>query len=296
MASRLTSLKFDQAANLVDDPANPKAKIVLFKRAKGGVELGDNERRSRVQAAAQDRWGNAKNNDYVWVQDLVGDLAIIQRDGKLCGVPFVIDAKGTVSFTGEGDPVAATYEVLKSVANHFEVVKRLVRKDQPSIGAVHVDSPDWKVKEAAYFKAAAERTAAAQNDLPDGAFAVIEPGGTKDDTGKTTPRSLRHLPYKDKNLKIDLPHLRNALARLSQTSLSDSLKAEAKTKLDAAARNAGIGDAASKAKPAWLAKEADIHFVAGGPGSGGGLRVKAPVAMPRRVISPTIPHLARSAS
>jgi hypothetical protein len=33
MASKLTSLRFDQAANLVDDPANPKARIVLFKRA-----------------------------------------------------------------------------------------------------------------------------------------------------------------------------------------------------------------------------------------------------------------------
>ena len=32
MASKLTSLRFDQAANLVDDPANPHAKIMLFKR------------------------------------------------------------------------------------------------------------------------------------------------------------------------------------------------------------------------------------------------------------------------
>lgn len=32
MATKLTSLRFDQAANLVDDPANPHAKITLFKR------------------------------------------------------------------------------------------------------------------------------------------------------------------------------------------------------------------------------------------------------------------------
>lgn len=32
MAAKLTSLRFDQAANLVDDPANPHAKVVLFKR------------------------------------------------------------------------------------------------------------------------------------------------------------------------------------------------------------------------------------------------------------------------
>jgi hypothetical protein len=51
------------------------------------------------------------------------------------------------------------------------------------------------------------------NDLPDSAFLWIEPGGTKDQQGKTTPRSLRHLPYKDAQGNIDLPHLRNAIRR-----------------------------------------------------------------------------------
>lgn len=54
------------------------------------------------------------------------------------------------------------------------------------------------------------------NDLPDSSFAVIEKGGEKDEEGKTTPRSYRHLPYKDKDGEVDLPHLRNALARMNQ--------------------------------------------------------------------------------
>jgi len=54
------------------------------------------------------------------------------------------------------------------------------------------------------------------NDLPDSAFLYIEPGGKKDDEGKTTPRRLRHLPYKDKDGKIDRAHLVNAIQRLSQ--------------------------------------------------------------------------------
>lgn len=33
MATKLRDLRFDQAANLVDDPANPHARVVLFKRA-----------------------------------------------------------------------------------------------------------------------------------------------------------------------------------------------------------------------------------------------------------------------
>jgi len=80
------------------------------------------------------------------------------------------------------------------------------------------------------------------NNLPDSSFAVIESGGTKDDTGKTMPRSLRHLPYKDKDGKVDLPHLRNALARLSQTKLSPELKKKAENILTKAAQNAGVGE------------------------------------------------------
>lgn len=84
----------------------------------------------------------------------------------------------------------------------------------------------------------AEWTSAYINDLPDSSFAYIEPGGSKDDDDKTTPRGLRHFPYKDKDGKIDLPHLRNALARASQSPFGD----KALPKLKAAAKEAGIGD------------------------------------------------------
>lgn len=63
------------------------------------------------------------------------------------------------------------------------------------------------------------------NNLPDSSFAVIERGGKKDEEGKTVPRNYRHLPYKDSNGKVDLSHLRNALARMNQiqaTSPKDS--------------------------------------------------------------------------
>jgi HK97 family phage prohead protease len=74
---------------------------------------------------------------------------------------------------------------------------------------------------------------ATQNNLPDSSFLHIESGGEKDSGGKTTPRSLRHLPYKNAAGKIDLPHLRNAISRLSQSNtgteggekwLTDSLR------------------------------------------------------------------------
>lgn len=61
-------------------------------------------------------------------------------------------------------------------------------------------------------------TTAYVNNLPDSAFFHISPGGEKDEEGKTKPRSLRHLPYKDADGKVDLPHLRNAIARAPQVN------------------------------------------------------------------------------
>jgi len=52
------------------------------------------------------------------------------------------------------------------------------------------------------------------NGLPDSAFAYIEPGGTKDSSGKTVPRSKRHYPVHD------AAHVRNALARIAQEQRS----------------------------------------------------------------------------
>ncbi len=75
----------------------------------------------------------------------------------------------------------------------------------------------------------ADISVAEKNNLPDSAFLYIEPGGKKDGSGKTVPRSLRHLPVHDD------AHLRNAIARLSQTNtgsigseswLTDNLRKE----------------------------------------------------------------------
>ena len=87
------------------------------------------------------------------------------------------------------------------------------------------------------------------NDLPDAAFAVIEPGGKKDEEGKTVPRSLRHFPHHNANVKngnehntVDIPHLRNALARLPQSKLPENLKAKAKAHLVRHAKALGVGN------------------------------------------------------
>lgn|GEM_PF-3209029 len=73
------------------------------------------------------------------------------------------------------------------------------------------------------------------DNLPDDCFAYIEAGGQKDDQGKTTPRSLRHLPYKNAEGNLDADHVRNGLARLDQTEISADAKKAAMKKLCAAA-------------------------------------------------------------
>ena len=96
----------------------------------------------------------------------------------------------------------------------------------------------------------AEQSTAQQNDLPDSAFAVISAGGEKDAEGKTTPRSLRHLPHHKADGSIDLPHLKtwkNALARVSQTDLSAEDRAKAEAHLEKHAKEEKIGDYAEKA-------------------------------------------------
>ena len=81
------------------------------------------------------------------------------------------------------------------------------------------------------------------NDLPDSAFAYIEPCYKRDGN-----KNARHLPYKDANGKVDLAHLRNARARVNQikpickdTNAKTAIK-EAMRVLDDAAEKANIGE------------------------------------------------------
>lgn len=83
------------------------------------------------------------------------------------------------------------------------------------------------------------------NNLPDSAFAVIKPGGTKDDSGKTVPRSLRMLPHHSSSGAVDDAHLRNALSRLSQADLTPAERSKAQSHLDNHAEAEGIGQPAA---------------------------------------------------
>jgi len=88
----------------------------------------------------------------------------------------------------------------------------------------------------------AEWDTAYVNDLPDSAFAVILPGGEKDESGRTVPRSLRKLPHHDASGSVDLPHLRNALSRESQADMTAEQHDAAHEHLEAHAEAEDVGE------------------------------------------------------
>jgi HK97 family phage prohead protease len=79
-----------------------------------------------------------------------------------------------------------------------------------------------------------------QNDLPDSDFAYIEPGGTKDASGKTVPRDKRHFPIQD------AAHVRNALARAAMSPFGDKAMPKIKAAADKFGIQVGSGDDSSR--------------------------------------------------
>ncbi len=108
-------------------------------------------------------------------------------------------------------------------------------------------------------------SAAEVDRLPDSAFLLVSPGGEKDAEGKTTPRSLRHFPYRSEGGAIDLPHLRDAIGRIPQSDIPADKKkelqeraekllsdAEKKPKTDGVARGVTRYDAGELRPPTRL--------------------------------------------
>lgn len=78
---------------------------------------------------------------------------------------------------------------------------------------------------------AAPWSSAQKSNLPKSSFAWVDSDGKG------------HLPYKDPNGKVDLPHVRNALARLNQVDgMTDAERSSVKAKLQSALKNTKASD------------------------------------------------------
>ncbi len=115
-----------------------------------------------------------------------------------------------------------------------------------------VDNPDAATESEPTSKEQWSR--AYINDLPDSAFLYIEPGGEKDEDDKTVPRTLRHFPVRNHEGELDVPHVRNAIARIPQSKIPgisdedlEKLRGQARKLLAEAKEN--------------LTKSADFDFV-----------------------------------
>ncbi len=148
-----------------------------------------------------------------YVKDVYTDHAVVEGKGKLWKVPFTMGDEG-IEF-GEMEEVRIEYVPVKALKALFGKVLDFFR---PAEG----EKAKW--------------TTAYINKLPDSAFLYIETGGTKDEDGKTVPRSLRHFPVKSAEGNFDIFHVRNAISRAPQAkdkegnSLSDAIVARVQAK------------------------------------------------------------------
>jgi len=103
------------------------------------------------------------------------------------------------------------------------------------------------------------------DDLPDSAFLWVAPGGKKSG-GKTTPRDLRYFPFRDDEGEVDVPHLRNALARIPQAK--HELLTAAKVKELTAKAEKYLAAVTAKGADTWVVAkfaEHEPHFVTPNP-------------------------------
>lgn len=175
-------------------------------------EMIDNEEILHVSIEASCRKTSLQKLDDEVVYGCEGllftGLALLTKD-VLPGVPLtrIMPVERLVeSFQVKGDVKMNEKEKVSEKAEEREAVGETVVVSQEKA----VKEREW---DTAYI-----------NDLPDSAFAVIEPAYKQ---GKTKDKRARHLPYKDANGKVDLPHLRNALARMNQIKpVTDSISAD----------------------------------------------------------------------
>lgn len=172
-------------------------------------------------------------------QFLVDEHAVGLNAACIWGIVTLEDPEELEAVTKLADPAAIDPGLLDEFDDDdpacFQEMKLVTAFDPPLLlkqaplgvrfgPAIELPGALAKVKKAVW-------TTAYINSLPDSAFLHIAPGGKKDEDGKTVPRSLRFFPVRNDKGEIDLPHLRNALARIPQSNLSQATK-------DAAAKKA----------------------------------------------------------
>jgi hypothetical protein len=152
----------------------------------------------------------------------------------------------------KGQPLELSWELLYSESSMDGDVENIT---DPIMKAITlVGKPAYEGRTPIIALASVWDTAY-MNNLPDSAFLYVEPGGKKDKEGKTEPRSLRHFPYKDSSGKIDLAHLRNAIARIPQANIPANLKSKLQEKARKMLQNANASETLTEEESKILEEE-----------------------------------------
>jgi len=170
-------------------------------------------------------------------QKLREELTVLDAETKAY-VEFLAEKLSMIIESGASAIQAQPKDVVARAKNHFnlsdeewnalsEEEKQKLISQLPPVGTQRQNAKDT------------EWTTEYVNNLADECFAYIEEGGKKDDEGKTVPRSLRHLEFKNAQGEIDHDHLTAALQALSGARTGKPLPyaEKAKPKLCAAVRS-----------------------------------------------------------
>jgi len=170
--------------------ANPEATVTGVKRRKAtGVgpvittEDSYEDLREDLAAAAALTLGRSYVSVCATFSDHVVVAGWMDDETHYWDIPYTLDADGEPQL---GEPSEVDPAFVPAAAK-----ARAMPQEEP---LVKVWTPEMKAA------------------LPDDAFAFIEPGGTKDDGGLTTPRAKRHFAHHDTDGSVDEALLRAALA------------------------------------------------------------------------------------
>ena len=168
--------------------------------------------------------------------------AVVQVGDQQFLVPYRVESDGLIHW-GEPEPMPRDPRAAPLPPGDA-ALQTDARKGSDVMGASVARVPEDAGEKGVWSTAEVD-------ELPDAAFAYVAPGADHD-------KAKRHLPYRDRDGKIDAPHVRNALARLDQTDIPPEAKADARRKLEDAAREVGI----EVSEPKKVTKVADIKEAA----------------------------------
>lgn len=164
-----------------------------------------------------------------WIREIYPDYAIVGNGNKLYKVSYSIDENGQPKFADKSKWAEMEVQLIptgnmgakgilegydESAKSFSEWVTDYYEFADKSITDL---SPEDAIK--------AMWSTAFVNNLPNDSFLYIKPNcGENDADGKMKPRSCRMFPVKDASGKVDMPHLRNAIARAPQSNLSPEIQ------------------------------------------------------------------------